>query len=139
MNRIRRLRCHLACLPRSAGPLAAFAVVAAARSRWPDPPFPPGWKLPPGWNNYLLPPPDPASHPPLPLGHVAGPVSTIPARILTHTAVTGGMSGWQIALITATTMLLPAAVALAAYRTRSGRWRVSTSAADATTASRARS
>jgi hypothetical protein len=111
--------------------------VAPGRSRWPDPPFPPGWKLPPGWNNHLLPPPGWTK--PLPLGHVAGPVSTIPARILTHTAVTGGMPGWQIALITATTMLLPAAVALAAYRTRSGRWRISTSAADATTASGARS
>ena len=134
MNRIRRLRRRLARLPRPVGALAAFAAVAPA---WrPDPPFPPGWNLPPGWNPYLLPPPSWTK--PLPLGHVAGPVSTIPTRIPAHTAVTGGMAGWQIALITATAVLLAAALALAAYRTRSGRRRVSTSAADATTASGAR-
>ena len=51
MNRIRRLRRSLACLPRRAGALAAFAAAPAA---WrPDSPFPPGWKLPSGWNDYL--------------------------------------------------------------------------------------
>jgi hypothetical protein len=112
MNRIRRLRPHLACLPRPAGPLAAFAAVAPARSRWPDPPAPPGWKLPPGWNNYLLPPPGSTKHPPLPLGHVAGPVYKVSPRIPAHTAAAVGVPVWQIILIAAAAVLLAAALAV---------------------------
>jgi hypothetical protein len=70
MNRIRRLRRSVACLPRRAGALAAFAAAPAA---WrPDSPFPPGWRLSSGWNDYLQLPPGWRKHPPLPLGHVAG-------------------------------------------------------------------
>ena len=116
MNRTRRLRRHLAGLPR---PAAALAAVAPARSRWTDPPFPLGWKLPPGWDNYLLPPPGWTRHPPLPLGHLSGPVYQVPAPIPAHTTVASGMPGWQITLITATAVLLAAALALAVYRTRS--------------------
>ena len=79
MNRIRRLRRSLACLPRRAGALAAFAAAPAARR--PGPPSPPGWKLPSGWNDYLQLPPGWRKHPPLPLGHVAGPVYKVPAQI----------------------------------------------------------
>jgi hypothetical protein len=112
MNRIRRLRRSLACLPRRAGALAAFAAAPAA-SR-PDSPFRSGWndypQLPPGWRK----------HPPRPLGHVAGPVYKVPAQIPAHTTVAGGMPGWQITLITATAVLLAAALTLAVYRMRSG-------------------
>jgi hypothetical protein len=88
MNRIRRLRRSLACPPRRAGALAAFAAAPAA---WrPDSPFRSGW------NDYLQLPPGWRKHPPLPLGHVA-----------------------DRSLITATAVLLAAALALAAYRMRS--------------------
>jgi hypothetical protein len=119
MNRIRRLRRSVACMPRRAGGLAAFAAATAA---WrPGPPFAPGWKLPSGWNNYQQLPPGWRKHPPLPLGHVAGPVYKVPAQIPAHTTVTGGMPGWQITLITATAVLLAAALVLAACWMRSGR------------------
>ena len=55
MNPIRRLTAALAGL---AGALLAFAAVAPAALAQPFPPRPPGWD----------------KHPPLPLGHVAGPV-----------------------------------------------------------------
>ena len=119
MNRIRRLRRHLARPPRPAGPLAAVAAVAPARSRWPDPPFPPGWKLPPGWDNYLLPPPDPATHPPLPLGHMAGPVYKVSPRTPAHTAA--GVPVWQIILIAAAAVVLAAALAVLIHRLRAVR------------------
>jgi len=60
---------------------------------------------PPGWNK----------HPPLP-AHV-------------HTLVTGGMPGWQIALIAAGVALLAAALVVIAYRMRAARRRVTVSAA----------
>ena len=107
------------------GALAAFAAPPAA---WrPDPPFPPGWR-PPRWNKYL---PGWDKHPPLPLGHVAGPVYPAPA----HTAVAGGMPGWQITLIAAAAVVLATAVAVALYRTRAARRRLTVSAAQATTTS----
>jgi hypothetical protein len=111
MNRIRRQRRSLACLPRRAGALAAFAAAPAARR--PDSPFLSGW------NDYLPLPPGWRKHPPLPLGHVAGPVYKVPAQIPTHTTVAGGMPGWQITLTTATAVLLAAALVLAVYRMQS--------------------
>ena len=56
----------------------------------------------PGWDK----------HPPVPLGHVVGPVVKVPG----HTVVVGGMPGWQIALIAAGAALLAAALAVLAGR-----------------------
>ena len=84
---------------------AALASTLPGRARllaWPDPPLPLGWNkhpplsagthravsYPPGWNK----------HPPLP-AHV-------------HALATGGMTGWQIALIAAGATVLAAAVAV---------------------------
>ena len=92
MNRIRRICRSLSGMPRRVG--ALFASAAAAPTAL-------------------------ATAPPLPLGHVAGPAYKVPATIPAHTTVTGGMPGWQITLITATAVLLAAALALAVYRTRS--------------------
>jgi len=96
---------------------AVLAVNAATAAALATPrPLPPGWNkhppqpartqpaskpLPPGWDKH---PPQPASkplpgwnkHPPLP-GHI-------------HAMVTGGMPGWQIALIAITGVVLIAAV-----------------------------
>jgi len=46
-----------------------------------------------------------------------------------HALVTGGMPGWQIALIVAGAALLAAALAVTAYRMRAARRRVTVSAA----------
>ena len=97
MNPIRHLR-------RLAGVLAglactwlglAVAAPAAFAMRYPIPA--PGGNVtpppePPGWNK----------HPPLP--------------VQVHTVVTGGMRGWQIALIVAGAALLAGTVAVLAYR-----------------------
>jgi hypothetical protein len=87
-----------ALLAAAAAPAAAFAV------RYPLPADPgqsagPAPRLAPGWDK----------HPPLP--------------VQVHTVVTGGMPGWQIALIAAGTALFAAAVAVAAYRARTARRR----------------
>ena len=47
----------------------------------------------------------------------------------THALATGGMPGWQIALIVAGAALLAAALAVTAYRMRAARRRVTVSAA----------
>ena len=57
-------------------------------------------------------PPGSNKHPPLPPGHVVGPVYKIPVR----TVVVGGMPGWQIALIAIGAALLAATVTALAYR-----------------------
>ena len=79
MNRIRRpCRCPAGLSARA----SAILAVAAAPAAWrPDPPFPTGWRLPPGWNK----------HPLLPLGRVAGPVDKVPARIRAHTVAALGL------------------------------------------------
>jgi len=74
---------------------------------------------PSGWNK----------HPPLPLGHEVGPVYPVPARVPAHAVATGGMPGWQIALIAAGAALLVAALAVLVYRMRAARRRVTVSAA----------
>ena len=93
---------------------AAFAAVAAPLGGAPhgrpgllygDPALASSPPRPPGWNK----------HPPLP-AH-------------THTLVTGGIPGWQIALIAAGAALLTAALAVAVYRMRAARRRVTVSAA----------
>lgn len=42
-----------------------------------------------------------------------------PTYSLTHTAVTGGMPGWQLAVIAAVATLLVATIAVVVYRVRS--------------------
>ena len=98
MNPVRRLTAALAGL---AGVLLAFAAVAPAALARSFPPRPPGWD----------------KHPPLPPGHVAGPVlgpdrAGYPPTSYVRTVVTGGMPGWQIALIAIGAALLAAAVAV---------------------------
>jgi len=109
MNRIRRpCRCPAGLSARA----SAILAVAAAPAAWrPDPPFPTGWRLPPGWNKHAL----------GPLGRVTGPVDKVPARIRAHTAVTTGMHDWQIILIAAGAALLAAALAILVHRLRAAR------------------
>jgi len=109
MNRIRRpCRCSAGLSARA----SAVLVVAAASAAWrPDPPFPTGWRLPPGWNK----------HPLRPLGRVTGPVDKVPARIRVHAAVTTGTHDWQIILIAAGAALLAAALAMLVHRLRAER------------------
>jgi hypothetical protein len=95
MNRIRRITCSLAGLQRRAGALAALAAAVPAVAATAPP-------LPPGWNH----------RPPMPLEYIFGPVVKIPGR----TVVTGGMPGWQIALIAAAAALLAAMLAVIADR-----------------------
>jgi hypothetical protein len=105
---IRRLAGILAALatPRRAAAAAAPAAFAAMRVPPPDsglagiilPPAPPGWN----------------KHPPLPVGHVVGPVYKVPGQ----TVVIGGMPGWQIALIAVAAAVLAAAVAVILDRAR---------------------
>ena len=103
---IRRLTAALAGLACAWLGLAVAAPAAfAARSGPPPVSGPPGISVlhdPPGWNK----------HPPLPLGHVVGPVYKVPVRTL----VMGGMPGWQIALIAIGAALLAATAAVLAYR-----------------------
>ncbi len=105
MNRIRRIRRSLASLPRRAGALFASAAAAAPAVLWADPPLPPGWN----------------KHPPLP-AH-------------THTMATGGLHGWQIALIAAAAALFAAALTVITHWIRAARRRVTAGAAQATIAS----
>jgi len=78
---------------------AQAAVAGGAAHGRPARPDPPGWY----------------KHPPLP-AHA-------------HTAVAGGLPGWQIALIVAGIALLAGALAVLAYRVRAARRRVTVSAA----------
>jgi hypothetical protein len=108
MNRTRPSRAihHLACtlVALASALLAAATAAPAAFAAMTVPPpssGPAGITLPPeppGWNK----------HPPLPAGHVVGPVYKVPV----HTVVIGGMPGWQIALIAAAAAALAAAVAV---------------------------
>jgi hypothetical protein len=103
IRRIRRVAAALAGLACAWLGIAMTAPTAFAAVRVPPPVAgPPGISVlhdPPGWNK----------HPPLPLGHVTGPVPPV------HTVVVGGMPGWQIALIALGAALL-AASAVLAYR-----------------------
>jgi hypothetical protein len=101
MNRIRRICRALTGLPRRAGALAASAAAAPAVAATAPP-------LPPGWNH----------RPPMPLEYIFGPAVKVPGR----TVVTGGMPGWQIALIAAGAALLAAVLAVIADRARAARF-----------------
>jgi len=103
---IRRLACVLAGLAGAVLAFVAAAPAALASQLRPDPPWwLRHWALP----VHLPPrPPGLVKHPPLPPGQVAGPVPgyQVPARA----AVTGGLPGWQIALIAAAAALAVATV-----------------------------
>jgi hypothetical protein len=102
MNRIRRICRCLAGLPRRASALLASVAAAPAMLAAAPP-------LPPGWNK----------HPPMPREYIFGPVVKVPG----HTVVTGGMPGWQVALIAAGAALLAAVLALIADRAWAARRR----------------
>jgi hypothetical protein len=65
---------------------------------------------------------------PAPVGTSSG-VSPQPVPPLVHTVVTGGMAGWQIALIAIGAALLTATLAVLADRARGSQRKVSISAA----------
>jgi hypothetical protein len=92
MTRIRRLATALAGLA-----LAWLGLAIAAPAAFAAVPPPGGG--PPGIS-VLHEPPGGNKHPPLPLGHVTGPVYQ------TRTVVVGGMPGWRIALIAAAAALV---------------------------------
>jgi hypothetical protein len=111
MNRLHTIRRLAMILTGLTGALMAFGAGAApaalASVLGGDPHGRPGLVSPPeptGWN-----------HPPLPT-HA-------------HALATGGMPGWQIALIAAGAALLGAAVAVTVNRMRAARRRVTVSAA----------
>ena len=114
----------LACawLALAAAAPAAFAV------RYPTPGGGgPGGMTPP-------PPPSRGKHPPLPPGHVTGPVlgphrAGYPPVSHVHTVVVGGMPGWQIALIAAAAALAAATIAVLADRAWAARRKPATAAA----------
>ena len=115
---IRRVAAALAGLACAWLGIAVAAPAAFAAMRVPPPsgksatitlpPEPPGWY----------------KHPPLPTGHVTGPVYQV------HTVVIGGMPGWQIALIAAGVALVAATVAVLAYRAWTARRTPVTAAAE---------
>jgi hypothetical protein len=109
---IRRLACILAGLAAAftAAVPAALAATSPGQARplsWADPPLPPGWNkhppLPAGTHPAVNYPPGWNKHPPLP-AHV-------------HALATGGMPGWQIALIAAVVLATAVAGLLARART----------------------
>jgi hypothetical protein len=100
MNRTRHIRRLAAALTGLAGALLAVAAAALPALARAFPPRPPGWD----------------KHPPLPPRH--------PSQV--HTVVTGGMPGWQIALIAAGAALLAATVAVFLDRAWAARKKVTT-------------
>jgi hypothetical protein len=113
MNRIQRIRRFSAIVAGMASALLAFAAAAPAALASGQPPLP----RPPGWNK----------HPPLPPGHVIGPVYKVPAPV--RTVVIGGMPGWQITLIAIGAALLAATAAVVVYRVWATRRKPVTAAA----------
>jgi hypothetical protein len=107
---IRRMACAMAGL---AGALLALSVTASAAFAYRLPPSGgggatiPATRLPPGWSK----------HPPASALHVGA-----------HTAVIGGMPGWQITLIAIASAVLAAALAVTVDRILAARRRVSATA-----------
>jgi hypothetical protein len=122
VNPIRHVRRLAAALAGLAGALLAFAAAAPAALARPGPPR--SWQLaqpsphplPPGWYK----------HPPLRAAHVHQ-VAHVPVPV--RTVVTGGMPGWQIALISFGAALLAAAVAVLADRAWAARRKPAAAAA----------
>jgi hypothetical protein len=112
MNPIRHLRhvagvlAGLACAWLG---LAIAAPAALASGRKPSPPT---------WDHKPI---------PLPPGHIHRPVHQVPVPV--HTAVIGGMPGWQIALIAIGAALLAATTAVLVDRARAARRKPATAAA----------
>jgi hypothetical protein len=121
MNPVRHIHRLAGVLAGLAAAMLAFAAAApAALASGPGP-------LP-------LPPPIREKHPPLPPGHVGGPVlgpnrAGYPPISHVHTVVTGGMPGWQITLIAIGAALLAATVAVLLDRARAARRKAITAAA----------
>jgi hypothetical protein len=108
MNRIRHLRRIAGVLAGLAGVLLASAAAVPAAFAGTDPiPDPPGYIRDP----YIG----------------TSPVTPVPATTV-HVINTGGMPGWQIALIAAGAALLAAAVAVLAYRALATRRKTATAA-----------
>ena len=123
MNPIRYLRRLAAAVAGLACAWLGLAVAAPAAFAASSVPPPSGGSAritlppePPGWNK----------HPPLPVGHVVGPVHKVPVQTVTA----GGMPGWQIALIAIGAALFAATAALLAYRAWTARCRPVTAAAE---------
>ena len=91
MTRLHRHIRRLAAAAALAGALLVSTAAAPTALAKPGPPWP--WQL---------------NHPLLPPRHWTWPVSTVPA----HAVVTGGLPGWQIALVAAAAALAAAAVAV---------------------------
>jgi hypothetical protein len=121
MNPIRRIR-------RIAGVLAGLAFAWLGITVAAPAAFAAGTVPPPvgGQTSITVPhePPGWYKHPPLPLGHVTGPVYQV------HTVVVaGGMPGWQIALIALGAALAAATVAVLADRAWTARRKPTAAAA----------
>ena len=109
MSSIRPIRLLAGLLAGLAGAVLAFAAAAPAALASPLRPDPPWWlrhwalpvHLPPGPSGFF-------KHLPQPPGQVAGPVPVY--QVPAHTAGTGGVPGWQIALIAAGAALAAATI-----------------------------
>ena len=122
MNPIRYLRRLAAAVAGLACAWLGLAVAAPAAFAASSVPPPSGGSAritlppePPGWNK----------HPPLPPGHVVGPVQKVPV----HAVVVSGMPGWQIALIAIGAALFAATAAVLLDRAWTARRRSATAAA----------
>jgi hypothetical protein len=96
MNPFQHLRRIIAAVAGLTAALLAFGATPAFAMRYPNPGGP-AVPRPAGWNK----------HPPLP--------------VQVHTVVTGGMPGWQIALIAIAAALFAATVAVLVDRARGAR------------------
>ena len=126
MNPVRHIRRLGVALAGLAGALLAFAAAAPAALALPMPsPPPPGLlQHPPVLPSEPRIVPNPADESP---GHVTP--ASVPTQIQYHTVVTGGMPGWQIALIAVAAALFAAMIAVLADRAWAARRKTITAAA----------
>ena len=122
MNPIRHLRRVAGVLAGLACAWLGLAVAApAAFAAGPPIPGPAGYIAP-----TAEPPPIREKHPPLPAGHIHQPLHQAPFPV--HTAVIGGMPGWQIALIAIGAALVAATAAVVVDRAWAARHKPVTAA-----------